>query len=211
MSDYDDKSYYEIQLEQKQLVLILLLMVAVCVMFFFLGVYYVKGREPASAMAGPRGTAPSTPHLTAPAGPDKVETEEVSRFFEANDGRASAPKEGAEGTVVAESRTDDPPPKPRTPPPSPKPEPTKPAPVPSGSSDGRFIVQIAAVKDVDRANQVRNELVSKGFQAYVETQDAGGEKLYKVRVGPFSERDEADRAKEGLRGAGYGGAFVSTN
>ncbi|MFN7971345.1 MAG: hypothetical protein U0166_03205 [Acidobacteriota bacterium] len=114
MSDYDDKSYYEIQLEQKQLVLILLLMVAVCVLFFFLGVYYVKGREPVSASGRPT-PAPTKTALEAPPGPDKVETGDVSRFFENGGSKEGAPKQDFEGKVIAESKAVDPVPATKTP------------------------------------------------------------------------------------------------
>ena len=99
MSDYEDKSYYEIQLEQKQLVLILLLMVAICVLFFFLGVYYVKARNPTPVAEGGKQEEQQT-GLRAPEGPDQVEAEQVSRFFETGGGRESSPKDQAEGEGV---------------------------------------------------------------------------------------------------------------
>lgn len=226
MADYDDKSYYEIQLEQKQLVLILMLMVAICVLFFFLGVYYVKGREPIQASI-PK--AVSTPTPTPDATPEKVETETVARFFEPGDGKGAAKKEEFEGKVLAESLPADPIAKPpkgegkEKPSPAPRdppkeavktPAPTKVAPpevdAPPRDPSGSFVVQIAAVTDEDRARKVMSEIKSLGFPAYLKTEEAGSAR-YKIRVGPYAQREKADQARDGLRSQGYPGAFVSSD
>jgi cell division septation protein DedD len=47
MRDYEEKSYYEIQLDNKQLILVFLAGVTVCVLVFVLGVMVGKGRKEA--------------------------------------------------------------------------------------------------------------------------------------------------------------------
>ena len=47
MRDYEEKSYYEIQLDNKQLILVFLAGVTVCVLVFILGVMVGKGRKEA--------------------------------------------------------------------------------------------------------------------------------------------------------------------
>lgn len=242
MNEYDDKSYYEVQLEQKQLVLILLLVVGICVLFFFLGVYYEKGRTPEAALAS-QARKEAEP-LKAPESPDKVDTEQASTFFEKGGSREGAAKADYEGgKVVAESTPVDPksardrkpspdddkagameappakaaPDRPRrkqeeepraaAAPPRASPE----RPTEAASKGEGFNVQIAAMKDGDRASKVVGDLKAKGFPAHIEEQDRAGAKFYKIRVGPYREKDKADQAMNGLRSIGYDGAFVSTD
>jgi cell division protein FtsN len=51
MRDYEEKSYYEIQLDNKQLILVFLAGVTVCVLVFILGVMVGKGRKEAEFAA----------------------------------------------------------------------------------------------------------------------------------------------------------------
>src|SRR5262245_11203300 len=51
MRDYEEKSYYEIQLDNKQLILVFLAGVTVCVLVFILGVMVGKGRKEAEIAA----------------------------------------------------------------------------------------------------------------------------------------------------------------
>lgn len=51
MRDYEEKSYYEIQLDNKQLILVFLAGVTVCVLVFVLGVMVGKGRKEAEMAA----------------------------------------------------------------------------------------------------------------------------------------------------------------
>jgi cell division protein FtsN len=51
MRDYEEKSYYEIQLDNKQLILVFLAGVTVCVLVFILGVMVGKGRKEAELAA----------------------------------------------------------------------------------------------------------------------------------------------------------------
>jgi cell division protein FtsN len=64
MRDYEEKSYYEIQLDNKQLILVFLAGVTVCVLVFVLGVMVGKGRkeaEIAAASRNPESAAPIRP------------------------------------------------------------------------------------------------------------------------------------------------------
>jgi cell division protein FtsN len=65
MRDYEEKSYYEIQLDNKQLILVFLAGVTVCVLIFILGVMVGKGKKEAEiaslAKAEPKTAAPEQP------------------------------------------------------------------------------------------------------------------------------------------------------
>lgn len=75
------------------------------------------------------------------------------------------------------------------------------APPKEASAAGKFVVQAAAFSSKTNAQKVAATL--GGF-----VQTAG--KYYRVRVGPFSNRGQADAALAKVRAAGYGDARVST-
>lgn len=61
MRDYEEKSYYEIQLDNKQLILVFLAGVTVCVLVFVLGVMVGKGKKEAEMASVSRTEAPVKP------------------------------------------------------------------------------------------------------------------------------------------------------
>jgi cell division septation protein DedD len=68
MRDYEEKSYYEIQLDNKQLILVFLAAVTVCALIFVLGVMVGKGQKEAdlAAIAKPEPKAVKTERDTTP-------------------------------------------------------------------------------------------------------------------------------------------------
>jgi DedD protein len=70
-------------------------------------------------------------------------------------------------------------------------------PIPPGS----FIVQIAAVSHQEDAELLVNALRAKGYpvSAHTEPQD----KFFHIQVGPFTDRKDADAAKQRLMADGY--------
>ena len=128
---------------------------------------------------------------------------------------AVAPKAAAEPEPKPEPKpTPKPEPKPE-PKPAPKPEPrpdeaararallegrTVVAAAPAAQEDGRFIVQIGAFADADKAREVRQKLERSGFKTYTQTVDTKDGKRTRVRVGPFAGRAEADKAASRIRG-----------
>lgn len=81
MRDYEEKSYYEIQLDNKQLILVFLAGVTVCVLIFILGVMVGKGKkETEMALAGRTDEAPAAkspgPETKAPKEPAVITDED---------------------------------------------------------------------------------------------------------------------------------------
>lgn len=69
MRDYEEKSYYEIQLDNKQLILVFLAGMTVCVLIFVLGVMVGKGKKEAEMAAMKNEattTAAGSPDVTPP-------------------------------------------------------------------------------------------------------------------------------------------------
>lgn len=60
-----------------------------------------------------------------------------------------------------------------------------------------FAVQIAALVNGDRAEELVQQLKAAGVAAYV-MKPLGGDPFYRVRVGPFTSRAAAERAATAL-------------
>lgn len=68
---------------------------------------------------------------------------------------------------------------------------------------GAFTVQVAAFTSEDRASALRERLERVWPAARVQRADVAGRTLWRVRVGPYATREEAERQARRLAGAGY--------
>lgn len=62
------------------------------------------------------------------------------------------------------------------------------------TEEGRFIVQVGAFADADKAREARTKVERAGMKTYTQVVDTKEGKRTRVRVGPFSSRAEADKA-----------------
>jgi rare lipoprotein A len=67
----------------------------------------------------------------------------------------------------------------------------KPPKPPAAASAGGYVVQVTAVKERGEADQIAKRLASKGFKSFVTSPGAGAAKVYRVRVGTYSDLREA--------------------
>ena len=75
---------------------------------------------------------------------------------------------------------------------------TEPSGIPSTAlRAGGFVVQVAAVKDRGEADTIARRLSTKGYPAFVTTAP-GGVQMFRVRVGKFTDRREAESAASRL-------------
>jgi DedD protein len=81
----------------------------------------------------------------------------------------------------------------------PVPETKAPA-VPERADDERFIVQVGAFADADKAKEVRSKLERAGLKTYTQVVDVKDGKRTRVRVGPYASRAEADKAAARIKG-----------
>ena len=63
-------------------------------------------------------------------------------------------------------------------------------PTPAGGCG--FVVQVAAVRQRSEADAIRGRLTRKGYPAFIATAGAPGAPTYRVRVGKYPSRREAD-------------------
>ena len=68
----------------------------------------------------------------------------------------------------------------------------------SGADPFNYFIQAGAFRTPEDAEQQRARLLLLGVQAKVSEREQAGRTVYRVRVGPFDKKDDADRAKARL-------------
>lgn len=132
----------------------------------------------------------------------------------------SVPPAVAGGVALPPPPVDPSRPDPRSPKPDAKPE-TKPSADPLGDlvkarsaaadkSDSAFnyFVQAGAFRSQGDADAQRAKLAMLGWEARVSEREQNGITIFRVRVGPFTKRDDADLLKQKLDGAGVESTLV---
>jgi cell division septation protein DedD len=209
-----DEGFHEIQLNGKQLVFLFMAATVVSVVIFLCGVLVGRGvraeraggsdggsvasvadtmPQPAPAPSA-QPTAGSDP--TAAAAPPPVDDLSYFKRLEKSNPAAEqlkpTPGERASAPAPAEKGTAGPAAKPA---PRPEPAPTHSATgeAPSTEPAGQgFAVQIAALNVRSEADAIARRLSSKGYAAYVISPANGTPAVYRVRVGKFPTRREAE-------------------
>jgi DedD protein len=215
-----DDSFREIQLGGKQLVFLFMATVVILVGVFLMGLQVGRGVLAARGPAGAESTVaaadnepPPPPAAATPNSSASPATAAEKLSYAERLGSTEPPKEPlkpeasapveppapkAEAPVAAAST---PTPAPTSPAPAPTPAPpAKPvpaattaaaaaAPEPAGTG---FSIQVAALREPGEADAIVKRLAGKGYPAYVVTPQKGTAPIYRVRVGKFKERREAD-------------------
>lgn len=79
----------------------------------------------------------------------------------------------------------------------------------SGTSDPfNYFIQAGAYRTPEDAEQQRARLLLLGMQAKVTEREQAGRTVYRVRVGPFEKKDDADRIKDRLDNSSIETALV---
>jgi DedD protein len=77
-----------------------------------------------------------------------------------------------------------------------KADPDKPPTAEAKDGAARFVVQVGAYADVDKAREVRRKLEKAGLKTYTHVAETKDGKRTRVRLGPFATREEADKAAD---------------
>lgn len=214
-----EDGFHEIQLTGKQLVFLFMATTVVAVVIFLCGVLVGRGvrADRAVADASASSPAPADADAAPPAAPPTTQSSEPSpatgedlsyaRRLQGDDpkeqlkpsAQASAPPETTEEPPTpAESEAG----KPKAAaPPAPAPAETKAAtPAPATRSGGEgWVVQIAALRDRGAAVAIVQRLTRKGYQAFIVEPTRGAPAPgFRVRVGPFQDRRQAEQASRRL-------------
>lgn len=85
----------------------------------------------------------------------------------------------------------------------------KPADKADKGSGTRYVVQFGAFSDVPTAHEARMKVERLGLRTYTQQVDTPAGKRIRVRMGPFADKGEADKAMATLRKAGLTGAVLT--
>ena len=201
-----DEAFHEIQLNGKQLVFMFMAATVVAVVIFLCGVMVGRGVQvprvgdtiaaapevlidPTAAAPEPTAGASTTDApLTA------QETLTYAERLESPDPPAETLKPAVEAASL--------PPAPAAPAPQPAPQPVAPAPAspaavqasdtlaePKGTG---WVVQVAAVRERAEAEIIAKRLAGKGYPAFITTPASSAARVFRVRVGKYTDKREAD-------------------
>ncbi len=75
--------------------------------------------------------------------------------------------------------------------------------------EGRFVVQVGAFADPVKARETRLRVEKTGLKTYTHVAETKDGKRIRVRVGPFANRAEADKAAEKIKGLDLPAAILT--
>jgi cell division septation protein DedD len=212
MSASQDDSYREIQLSGKQLVFSFMAGVVILVAVFLMGLQVGRGvlmarGAPGDSTATAAESEPPPPSASTTPGSASSPATAGEKLSYAE--RLGASEPPAESLKTASPAPPEAPPMPRSESPVPVPEAAPPAPSPAPaptttaaasapaaksteSGGAGFAIQVAALREADEADAIVKRLAAKGYPAYVVAPAKGTPQVYRVRVGKFTDRREAD-------------------
>jgi cell division septation protein DedD len=198
-----DDSFREIQLNGKQLVFLFMAATVVFVVIFLCGVLVGRGVRPESLVAAtdpvvaqPSETPASPPsrvpdpsaEAPAPAAdgtlsyPERLDSDtDLKETLKPEGDRARSAKSDTRAAAPAADKRD-----------APRAAPPVRAAASAEPPGPGFAVQIAAMRERGEADSIVQRLAGKGYSAYVLSPQAGGADVYRVRVGKFKTRREAE-------------------
>jgi DedD protein len=77
------------------------------------------------------------------------------------------------------------------------------------AADNRYVVQFGAFADVNAAREARQKAERMGLKTYAQQVDTPQGKRIRVRLGPFADKAEADKALATLRKGGLNGNVLT--
>jgi cell division septation protein DedD len=200
--DTAEDGFHEIQLSGKQLVFLFILVTFALVVVFLCGVLVgrgaraARGEEPA-AVSAEVTTTPPAPQAVPGGGPPAAEppapapeADELS-YHKRLQG-ADAPKEQLKSAAPSSGET-----KPASPAASAPAQDT--AAAPASGRPGVWVVQVVALQDRTVATSLVKRLNGKGYPAFLVTTAAGSvPRMYKVQVGRYNDKREAEQIRQRL-------------
>jgi cell division septation protein DedD len=203
-----EEGFHEIQLTGKQLVFLFMATTVVAVVIFLCGVLVgreaqsgrmAEAEQQAPAPAAPADDLPPMPPQTGEPSPATGESLSYAQRLQGDE-----PKEQLKMTPEGSESAPDPP-APVDAPPEYQGEQAQPAPPPASDAGvaserpappaaSGWVVQVAALRDRTAAIKIVQRLSSRGFPAFI-LEPAPGVPApgYRVRVGPYQDRQEAER------------------
>src|SRR5262245_5031433 len=85
---------------------------------------------------------------------------------------------------------------------------SRPSPTGEDDQNARFIVHVATFGTAEQADQLTRELRRKYLSADTQRPTQGGDTLYRVNIGPYKSRADAEQVARELQGEGRKGIMV---
>jgi len=198
-----DQGVREIQLNGKQLVFMFMTATVAAVVIFLCGVMVGRGVNTTHASAA---TAVATEPTVDPTSTSQALPRTSSDSASSGE-PVSNQEDLKELTYAKRLEAPEPPPEPPVEPVAPAPvaavaEPkVQPPPVvtpatkvvdPGEPKGSGFVVQVASLRSRDEADAIVRRLTSKGFPSFVTTPGSSGPRVFRVRVGKYEDRKEAE-------------------
>ena len=216
--DTAEDGFHEIQLSGKQLVFLFMATTVVSVVIFLCGVLVGRGvrsgselDQPADAAAAavaeepPAAADAGVPSTTPP--PQPVAEPELSydKRLQQQPGQTEQLKPSPppqQATVKAEepaAKPDQPATKPEQPAPAATKAPARSeADVPTSGRAGVWLIQVHALRDREAASTIVRNLIAKGYPAFLANPPRGTPAFYRVQIGRYKDRAEADQVARRL-------------
>jgi cell division septation protein DedD len=179
-----DQGVREIQLNGKQLVFMFMTATVAAVVIFLCGVMVGRGVNTTRASAVAAVTTEPTVDPTSTAQPQQTSASDA-----ASAEPVSSQEDLKELTYAKRLEAPEPPPEPAVEPVVAPATKTADASEPKGAG---FVVQVASLKSRGEADAIAKRLSSKGFPSFVTTPGSSGPKVFRVRVGKYADRREAE-------------------
>lgn len=210
-----EDGFHEIQLTGKQLVFLFMATTVVAVVIFLCGVLVGRGVRAERALAEASTAAPQTGAETPPPAapvtqsgePSPATSEDLSyaKRLQGEEPREQL-KKGSQPSAQADTTAEPPTPaeadaeKPQPAAPAPQQAPAPPTAASAPASGGAgWVVQVAALRDRAAAVSIVQRLTRKGYQAFIVEPTRGAPAPgFRVRVGPFQDRGQAEQASRRL-------------
>jgi cell division septation protein DedD len=205
MAATQEDSFREIQLSGKALVFVFMAGVVILVTVFLMGLLVGRGvlatRGPAGAVTTAAAEVEPPAPPAAASGPSSTlpATAGEKLSYAERLGSAEPAKEQLKAAATTAPAPPATPPTPKSESPAPAKSAAPPAaPAPAAASistepgGAGFAIQVAAIREKEEADLMVKRLAAKGYPAYLVAPAKGAPTVFRVRVGKYKERREAD-------------------
>jgi DedD protein len=128
-----------------------------------------------AAVAAPAVKASAVPAAASLAGKEEIVTDKAPAKPESRASqpapKAATPDDGAKAKALLDGKAPE-----------------------ASAADGRFVVQVGAYADTDKAREARLKLERAGLKTYAQVVETKDGKRTRVRLGPFATRAQAEEA-----------------
>lgn len=221
MSDAHEQSYYEIALTNRQVLVAFVILLSCVLIAFFAGVWVGRGAPQVAAeptaeqeqvaddgFEDPKEfeffadqdvpeARPDMREIAENPNPDTTLAQDLGVEPKAK-ARETAPAAAAPAEESAPAKRPRREEKAAAPPPAPAPAPTTNG-EPASSEAEVLVIQVFSSRDEVQARRLVTTLQEAGFQAFLSPVETDGTTMFRVRIGPFGDRDQAESVADRVR------------